>query len=241
MKMLFSVLLILLASGSVSTITLGRTVQRLLYNPRPLILEGHVKKLEKDSEDSHFFTLKATLILTFKNVGSKPLIIYRNDLWLGGIRLSRTIEDAGAYKFIYDSSAWPSNWGRESQYKLRKVLDQPRPPADVTLILQPGELWQYETVTHLGIDKKEGPSAHGLTWDEIKISPRVWLFVTFEMWPVNAEPRLDPDNPAFGLMLRDRWKGSGELWLDYLTSQPIAFDLNDLQETRRTVAPHNAF
>jgi hypothetical protein len=232
MKMLFSVLLILLTSGNVSTIAFGRTVQRLLYNSGPLILEGHVKKLEKDSEDSHFFTLKATLILTFKNVGTKPLIIYRNDLWLGGIHLSRTIEDARAYKFIYDSAMWPSNWGRESQYKLRKVLDQPRPPADVTLILQPGELWQYETVTHLGIDKKESPAAHGHTWDEIRNSSPVWLFVLFEMWPVNAEPRLDPDNPEFGLMLRDRWKDSGELWLDYLTSQPIAFDFKELRQTQ---------
>lgn len=235
MHKFLTVLLILINSGSITQIGFAKVHQRSLYKSGSLVLEGQVKSLEKDSEDSHFFNVKATLLLTFKNVGRKPVILYRHNLWLGGIRLSRTVEDARAYKFIHDSSAWPSNWGSQSQLKLRKALDQPSPPADLTLILQPGESWQYETDTSLSIDKKEGPTAHGRTWEEIRSASPIWLLVTFEMWPINAEPKLNPDNPEFGLALRKRWESSGELWLDYLTSQPIALDFNELKTAAEDV------
>jgi hypothetical protein len=229
MKKSVLVILFLVTSGGISYHRPAHAVQRTLYNPGPLILEGKVKRLENDSEGSRSIGLKATLLLTFKNIGTKPIIMYRHDLWLGGVFLSRSVEEARAYRFILDSSAWPSVWGRDSREKLHRALDQQDPPADLTLTLQPGESWQYEKVTHFGIDKKESPEAQGLPWNEIRSLSPVWLFVMFEMWPVNAEPRVDPDNPRFGLMLRKRWKTSGELWLDYLTSQPIRLDLKAIQ------------
>lgn len=229
MRSLCSVLLILISSANISQIGVAKPAQRIVSHRGPLVLDGLVKRLEKDGEDPNSIGLKITLLLTFKNLGAKPIIVYRNNLWLGGKFLARTMEDAHAYKFIHDSSVWPPNWGRQSQDKLRKALDQLRPPVDLTLILQPGESWQYETVTYLAIDKKYGPTAHGRPWDEIRTSSSVWLLVMFEMWPVNAEPKRDPDHPEFGLMLRERWKSAGELWLDYLTSQPIALDFNELK------------
>jgi hypothetical protein len=219
----------LLTSAGISYPGVTNAAQRTLYNSGPLNLEGRVKRLEIGSEDSRSISFKATLLLTFKNMGTKPIIIYRHDLWLGGIFLSRSIDEARAYRFILDSSAWPSVRGRDSRDKLRKALDQQDPPANLTLTLQPGESWQYEKVAHFGIDKKEGPEAQGLPWNKIRSLSPVWLFVMFEMWPVNAEPEVDPDNPRFGLMLRKRWKTSGELWLDYLTSQPIRVDWNTIQ------------
>ena len=231
MKRLFSVILILISYTSISPMGFAKKTQRSPDKSGPLILAGLVKKLEKLSEDSRSIGLKASLLLTFKNTGTKPIIIYRDNLWLGGVWLSRTMENARAHKSIYDGSAWPSNWGRQSQTKLRKALDQPTPPPNFTLILQPGELWQYESAAYLDIYKKEGPETRGRPWDEIRSLSPVWLFVMFEMWPVNAEPKLDPDNPEFGLTLRKRWENSGELWLDYLTSQPIAIDFNELKKT----------
>lgn len=232
MKKLFLVLLIITICGSFAARGTSRVAQRVPSNPNPLILEGQVKTLEKSRDDSRSISFKVTLLLTFKNVGAEPIVMYRHNLWLGGVRLSRTIEDAGTYNFIYRSSAWPANWGRKSGNKLRTTLNQPTPPPDRFLVLQPGQSWQQETDTMLELGKKEGPETQGLTWDEIRSSSPVWLFVTFEMWPVNAEPNLDRDNPRFGLMLRKRWKSFGELWLHNLTSQPIVLDFNSMKDAQ---------
>ena len=125
----------------------------------------------------------------------------------------------------FRSSAWPSNWVQEAR-RLRKILNRPDPPPDLTLVLQPGEAWRFEKVTYLGIDKKDGPTVHGILWDEMKDLSPVWLFVTFQMWPVIVELY---DDKRFGEMLRKRWRRSGELWLDYLTSEPIALDFNNMK------------
>ena len=64
-------LLILLAFGG-ARLGFAGVLQRITFDRGTLILEGQVKRVEKDSEDSHFFTIKATLTLSFRNVGTKP-------------------------------------------------------------------------------------------------------------------------------------------------------------------------
>lgn len=204
--------------------------RRTVVGSFPLSLEGRVTKLEKVSEDAGSIGIGVHLALTFKNVGSRPIVIYRRDLWLGAISLSLTAEDAYAQKFLLDEAAWPSIWDEASRRKLYKALDQPSPPADLTLVIHPGQSWEYETDTVIGIAQKRRPGGRSLSWGEIRSHSTVWLQVTLEMWPVNAEPKVDPDRPVFGMRLRERWKSSAELWLDYLTSQPIRLELSDLQK-----------
>lgn len=224
---LISTLLIIVIVGSNWLITPAIAVQRdRVFGTGPLILEGQVTKLEKDGEDSDSIGFRASILLTFKNVGTKPVIIYRHNLWLGAISLSRTIDDAHANRFLLDKSAWPSIWGRNSRSNLYKALDQPSPPTDFTLVISPGQSWEYQTVATINIDQKDVPDGRSYTWDEIRNSSPVWLQVTLEMWPVNAEPKVDPDNPEFGMTLRRRWKRSGELWLNSLTSEPMLLDFS---------------
>jgi len=196
---------------------------------KPLSLDGRVLKLEKLMEDASLIGFEAKLLLTFKNVGDKPIIIYNHKLWLGAVSLSCTVDDVYSYKFLLNDSAWPSVRGKKDRIELYNSLDQPTPPSNLTLILRPGLSWEYETVAILSIYKNGRPDGSGKSWDEIKKNSPLWLQVTLEMWPVNAEPKMNPNSPEFGLELRNRWKNFGNLWLDYLLSQPIKIDFGNLR------------
>ena len=86
--------------------------------------------------------------------------------------------------------------------------------------------WNYDTVAGISFNKKESYDGTKKARSEIKNYNPLWLQVTLEMWPVNAEPHLDTRNPEWGKELRERWKNEGKLWLDYLKSEPINLNLN---------------
>lgn len=218
-----SALMVLLICSTWLTAPGVMTQRKRVWGGDKLRLYGFVDRLERD-DDPQSIGITGNLQLTFKNVGNKTLIIYTHDLWLGAVSLARTVEEARANTLLLDRSAWPSVWSQQSRKRLFNDLNKDFPPHELTRVLQPGESWSYRTAVNLAIDKTRHPGTTGRTWDEIKNSSPVWLQVMVEMWPVNVEPTLDPDNPAFGLMLRERWKTTGELWLDYLTSEPIAID-----------------
>jgi hypothetical protein len=217
--------LLLMLIVALVTASLTTAMRKNAIEDKSLSLTGHVISVEKISEDASSVGFKVGLRLTFRNIGSNPIIIYRDSIWLGAALIARSSDDASAAKYLHRSSAWPSVWGKSSRVKLRQKLDQPIPPQDITKILKPGESYEYETGTHLGFEKKERYDGTSKAWDEIKLASPVWIQVTLEMWPINAEPKVNPENPEFGKELRERWKDSGELWLDYLTSQPMKLDL----------------
>lgn len=187
----------------------------------PLRLRGQVAKVGLSREDAHSIVFDVTLRLELVNTGTQPVILLQHPFWLGASTLALSPGDARAYKYLYQSSAWPSV-SRAPEWKaLRQSLDQQNPPADLTRAIGPGETFQYETNAVLYIEKRGSFDKTSQPWDAIRRASPVWLQVTLEVWPVNAEPKVDPNNPEFGRMLQQRWRQFGQLQLERLTSGPM--------------------
>jgi hypothetical protein len=194
----------------------------------PLRLRGRVVKVELSRQDAHGIVFDLRLSLELVNTSKQPVILLRRPFWLGSITLARSPEDAAANKYIYLSSAWPSVYrgGEHSEWKnLQQRLDQQSPPPDLTRILAPGESFLYETDATLYIEKPGSVDKTSQPWEIIRRASPVWLQVTLETWPVNVEPKVNPDNPEFGRMLQYRWQKAGKLQLEHLTSEPMQLSL----------------
>lgn len=194
----------------------------------PLCLRGRVVKVELMREDKHSIVFDVKLRLEFINTGDMPIIILQREFWLEAKRLARSAEDARANKYLYLSSQLPSVSTSPEWKELRRHLNQPSPPPDLTRVLAPGESLPYETNATLYIEKAGSFDKTSQSWDTIKQASPVWLQVTLEMWAVNIEPRVDPQNLEFGKMLQRRWQQVGKLQLESLTSEPMPLDFSSL-------------
>jgi hypothetical protein len=186
-----------------------------------LSLRGRVADVRLVEENNHSVRFKLKLALKFINNSNKGVILLRQDYWLGAETLAISPEATEAHKLIYSSSHWPSVYSARKWVELRKQLDKPSPPADLTRIIAPGESFDYETEAMLYIQKRGSSNRINQIWEEIKLISPVWLQVTLETWAVNIEPRVDPQNPQFGKKLQQRWKKFGELQLERLASEPM--------------------
>lgn len=187
----------------------------------PIRLRGQVAKVEFSREDAHSIIFNVKLRLELVNAGNRPVILLRHPFWLGALTLARSPEDAKGYKYIYQSSTWPSVSGAPEWKALRQSLDQRNPPSDLTRAVGSGETFQYETDSVLYIEKQGNFDKTSQPWDVIRRSSPVWLQVSLEIWPVNVEPKVDPNHLEFGEMLQRRWQQFGQLQLERLTSEPM--------------------
>jgi hypothetical protein len=185
-------------------------------------------------ENDYSIVFEVMLDLECTNKSDKPVIILRREFWLGAKTLARSPEDATLNRFLFASSHWPSVSTSPEWVELRRRLDQPSPPQDLLGLFASGETLPYETRVSLSIEKAGNFDKTSEKWDTIKQASPVWLQVTFEMWPINIEPTLDPDNPVFGKMLQRRWQQYGELQVERLTSEPIKLDLATVTLRSRT-------
>lgn len=220
-------LLLSCIGGGARSINDGMTMKKQ-RDKRLLCLRGRVADVKLARENNHSIVFDVKLNLEFTNTSDKPVIIFQREFWLGAKTLARSPEDSAAHKYLYVSGQWPSvstspEWG-----ELRQRLDQPNPPQDLTRVLAPGESLPYEASVTLYIEKVGSFDKTSQRWDTIKQASPVWLQVTLEMWPVNIEPHVDPENPGFGKMLQRRWQQYGRLQIDQLTSEPMQLDLATL-------------
>lgn len=188
---------------------------------KPLSLRGRVVGIRLVEENNHSVRFKVNLTLEFVNNSNKGVILLRQDYWLGAETLAISPESAAAHRLIYSSSHWPSVYSTPKWAELRKQLNKPSPPADLTRTLAPGESLVYETETMLYIQKAGSSNKTNQIWEEIKLLSPAWFQVALETWAVNIEPRVDPQNPQLGKKLQQRWKQFGELYLERLTSEPM--------------------
>jgi hypothetical protein len=200
------------------------TTKKIKNEMTPLHVQGQVVKVELTLEDAHSIVFNLRLRLELVNAGDRPVILLRHPIWLGALTLARSQEDARAYKYIYQSSAWPSVSGAPEWKALRQRLNQQNPPAELTQAVTPGNAFQYETDTVLYIEKRGNFDKTSQPWDAIRRASPVWLQVSLEMWPVNVEPRVDPNILEFGRMLQQRWRQFGQLQIERVTSEPIKLD-----------------
>lgn len=201
------------------------TTRKTKNEMTPLRVQGQVVKVELSREDAHSIVFNLRLRLELLNVGDRPIILVRHPIWLGALTLARSQEDARAHKYMYQSSAWPSVSGGPEWKALRQRLDQPKPPPELTKAVTPSNAFQYETDTVLYIEKRGNFDKTSQPWDAIRLASPVWLQVSLEIWPVNIEPKVDPNNLEFGTMLQQRWRQFGQLQIERVTSEPMQLNL----------------
>lgn len=222
----FLVTLLLLSSSiGNESFTRGGLILRKDCDKKSLCLRGKVVDVKLVHENKHSIVFDVKLNLEFSNYSRTPIIILQQEFWLGATSLARSPEDATAYKYIYISGHWPSVSTSPEWKALRQRLNQPNPPQALTLVLGEGKSMSYETSTKLYIEKAGSFDKTKQSWEIIKQASPVWLQVTLEMWPVNLEPSVDINSPAFGKMLQRRWRQHGVLQLERLTSEPMPLQL----------------
>ena len=156
--------------------------------------------------------LDLELRLRYRNVGSRPLILYKGSVYVYEIKVSSSPADAADGRYEVNASlTWYTDGGAwkvgESSLNRRFVT------------LSPGGT--YETKTHArvfatreGVSKRiEGSVGDG----------EHYLQVTIPTWYGSQE---------LADRLRQKWSGTGSLWTEAVRSQPMKFTV----EPKRTVA-----
>lgn len=197
-------------------------------NTRLLSLSGKIVESEIVDDGSDSVKIKLKLKLDFKNIGSKPALILKRGPEMVERKFIATPADATEKEYLFLLQAYPSIDRSLQWEELRKRIDKSSPPSDVIRQLSPGEIWTLETTDWFYISKKTNLDPKSRPWGDILQASPVWLQVTFQMWAVNIEPRVDPNNLEFGKKLQRRWRQAGELQLENLTSEPMLLYFSSL-------------
>jgi len=202
------------------------------HDTHGLILRGKVLRTWTERPQPNYVDLRIELSLTCLNVGKAAIVLMRpcqgETFWHGGSTLAR---NAQSNAIVFDDSAWESISGSDAYRKLSEDLDRREPPPTLTRILKPGESWEWQTTVSLRFEATTNhryPSVP--TWEEMRTQPSpLWLSVSFEMWPFNAEYF----KPNLAAHLQKRWRNIGWLWIGHesgrmhlarLASEPIELD-----------------
>lgn len=204
-----------------------------------LRLRGWVAELCIVQEDNYWIFFNAKLKLKIINEGVDPALLLRQEFVLGAEKLSRTREEAVLGKYLYHSYHWPSVSRAPEWASWRRRLDTASPDPGLIHFMAAGNELEFEKNVTLPIVKHPKGDGSQKSWDEIKTTSPLWLYVVVETWPANLEPNRESQEIAFGNKLRTRWRPLGDLWLTKLTSEPIAIDLSStfLQKNKCQPAP----
>ena len=188
-----------------------------------LRLQGEVVKvaMQQEGQDRNY---DIWLKLEFVNTGYQPVILPLGaygeppSWWVLDVNLSYSPGDT--YPFYIRPTSPANSRGLPSWKKLRRDLDKPTPPPNLTRIIPPGGTFVSYTKVFAQVTR----------WDKVAPDATVWLTVGLEIWPFNIEdtpPELDgtPEENEFGEHLRKKWYGTGELRLEPILSEPIRLDL----------------
>lgn len=167
-------------------------------------------------------TSAGNLILWKRNMddsyGEKPVFL--------GKTIARTSDFDGT-GIILDEFGGPSNDYSDRWTILRKKLDKPSPPEDVTTILRPGDVWKFtsEVAILIGREEKVGSKP---TLEYYKSVSPVWLKTKYELWSFNIDPRGNNRGTRTASKLKKRWASYGTLLMEYAISEPIELDFRKL-------------
>jgi hypothetical protein len=194
-----------------------------------LTLRGRVESVEVKEIDQSSVLIEIKLRMELVNTGGKSIILLQREPLFPGGSLARKPDDFEAGNVLASDAGWPSNDTSPEWTALRSSLDKPRPPAEETRLLVPGESWPLETSVTLVVPTDPSKYTSSRKKESLatiqQLSP-VWLRVVCEVWPWNVEP-LTPDRSKlqFGHKLQQRWKDIGLLWLDEIYSEPMIIDV----------------
>lgn len=200
-----------------------------------LRLVSEVIEVKENAEftDKDYLAFDVKLRLHFINISSKPIILLlgmydKNEWWIGGNRVARSAEELLAHNFLLNDSYWPSNSSTSQKWiGLRSRLSQKVPPSELTCVIAPDKEFAQVANTFLKFRRiaSGGDFDKNQPWTVIKEISPLFLSVTLEMWPINLEPTFPQNDHRLGKKLQKQWRDVGNLQLEYLTSEPIKFEL----------------
>jgi hypothetical protein len=191
-----------------------------------LTMRGQIKEIHLAEEDQSKVIFNLKLKMSITNEGNKPAILLKQNFFIGAEMLSGSLEEANAKRYIYLKTHWPSISRASEWTSWQERLKTAEPQHNLTWLLQPAESLEFETKTSLYIGKSKSSDVTNKSWNEIKEYSSLWLKAELRTWPVNIEPRRDPENLELGKSLGQKWESFGELCLERLISTPIRLDLS---------------
>ncbi len=149
--------------------------------------------------------LKVNLLLTFTNLGSQPVILYKYSITIPRYMISRNIKEAAAKKYIEDMSLM-------IKPILPGPLDVPLPDkGSVFVILRPGETYTPEIETTVDLLDTSG----GTNINKHLLRPGGYIMeVIVRTWYGSQE---------LASKLSERWRQYGFLWSKSVKSQPMPY------------------
>jgi hypothetical protein len=223
-----TILILTLSLLMSSTMQVNHVRTEGLNNSSPIVLRAQIVNVEIKTSPESNVNVIATVMLDFRNAGSRPLILFLKEGAFPscvGTVLTRTSGPAVGDNLLL-SEYHGLSIDRSPEWKtLRVVLDQRAPPGKITRMIEPGEGWQMQARLYMYPPSK--PKFRGdrsaVTWGTLRKTSPLWIRVECETWPLNVER--DHRNMRFGRQLQKRWRKSGILQLDPITSEPVVLEL----------------
>jgi len=144
--------------------------------------------------------LHAQVLLTFTNVSSHPLILYRGSNLVVHTLVSKSVEEAATGKHELDAAATWMTSGPPTPRKYGKT------PDDAFTILPPGGTFATNTIVGFAVSRIDEAPPHMIS------SGMHVLQVAVRTWPESTERAKE---------LAARWTSSGSLWYTTIRSEPV--------------------
>lgn len=187
---------------------------RATATPRAdLRLTGRTTKVQLQRGGARRLYL-VTLSLELKNEGDKPAILFpgakeENGWWLVSTQAARSTEALEKHDYVYFATLGQAYNATSAKWvRLRKALDVPRPPAGLTVTVEPGKSLTFSRDVALELFEYDIPAEDST----------LWVQLSFQLWPRNIETG---STPVFGQRQQTRWAKYGSLQLDLISSEPI--------------------
>lgn len=195
----------------------GHSLENRMSNNPSLKLSGHIESSEVADEGDRV-KLSFKLNLSFRNTGDAPILLLAEKPTVIGRRISCSSKNGQSEDSLFTLWTRPSISKNDGWLKLSKDVNTATPPEGSIRRIEVGETFKMEAADWFYINKDEK------SWNELASADRLSLRLTYEVWPLNIEPRQSTlDDKKLGQELRERWKSFGYLWTDEITSEPLNF------------------
>lgn len=194
---------LVLGTASLVASTSGKSYLSAHKSPLRLTLAVLGQKYCAAYEDMDM--LHAQVLLTFTNVSSHPLILYRGSNLVSHTLVSKSMEEAASGKHELDAAATWMMSGTSTPPKYGKT------PDDAFTILPPGGTFATHTIVGFAVSRTDDAPPH-----MIRSGTHV-LQVVVSTWPESAERARE---------LVTRWASSGSLWHTAIRSEPVVLQID---------------
>ena len=168
-----------------------------------LVLETGINDERYEVEEG-VTMLRWNLTLTYKNSGAEPILLYKKSSLIYRSMISKSLKAASKGQYEEDTS---SHFISVNSMRAAGFVDRFPEPADF-VTLMPGETYSVQSKYRV---RRRGNSS-----DESGLIPgRYFLEVRVATWYYWVDPK----------EYQEKWRSTGYLWSENMTSQPMRFTL----------------